>query len=93
LKIVNNIKTLVEKEVKYEKQTFKRRKRHVQKQALNYADYVNPVSMEKAIFTREQIGSMLKEEFNKHEKAIMAQMRFIGVPTEHELPLCIDQNR
>ena len=37
------------------------------------------------IYTREEIGKMSTDEFAKHEKAIMKQMKEKGIPTKREL--------
>ncbi len=44
-----------------------------------YATQVEP-------FTRENIGSMLSDEFSKNERAIMAQLKEYGIPSEKDLP-------
>ena len=82
-KIVNNIKVLAERKLNMQKIILT--KDGAKRQMLNWADYINPVSMKKEVYTREQIGKMSKAEFEKNEKAIMAQMKFIGVPTDYEL--------
>ncbi|MBR5555699.1 hypothetical protein IKU74_06795 [bacterium] len=51
--------------------------------------YANPLTGSNHIYTREEVGSMSKEEFAKHEKEIDAQIRvFKGtMPTNKDLEL------
>ncbi len=41
----------------------------------DYSDYTNPLTGNKRIFTREEIGAMSGNEFAKYEKEIMAQIK------------------
>jgi|GEM_PF-1926461 len=49
--------------------------------------YTNPITGDNRIFTREDVGQMSQEEFDKNEKAIMAQVRdFKGtMPTNEDM--------
>ena len=51
------------------------------KRILDYSSYINPISKKQELFTREDIGKMNSEEFNKNEEKIMMQMNSIGIPT------------
>ncbi|MDR1167720.1 MAG: hypothetical protein LBK53_02355 [Heliobacteriaceae bacterium] len=59
----------------------------IKSQILNYAEHVNPISGEKKVYTREEIGKMSSNEFAAKEKEIMIQMKFIGIPTEQEVKI------
>lgn len=48
----------------------------------DFSDFKNPELGTNKIFTREEIGNMTTEEFQKNEKAIEYQMKTIGVPTK-----------
>ncbi len=52
---------------------------------LDLSNYINPVSKEKEIFTREDIAKMSQKEFEQNEDKIMMQMNSIGVPTDEDL--------
>jgi len=47
--------------------------------------YINPLTGNNRIFTREDIGAMSKQDFAKHEIEIQAQMNTIGVPTNGDM--------
>ncbi len=53
---------------------------------INYSNYKNPILEHKEIFTREDIAKMSTKEYSKNEKAIMFQMKDIGIPFKNELP-------
>ena len=48
-------------------------------------EFYNPVSDDNRIFTRDEIGKMSLEEFQKNEDAIMYQYENLGVPYERQL--------
>jgi hypothetical protein len=52
---------------------------------LDLSNYINPISKEKEIFTREDIAKMTPKEFEQNGDKIMMQMNSIGVPTEADL--------
>lgn len=52
---------------------------------LDLSNYINPISKEKEIFTRENIAKMTPKEFEQNEDKIMMQMNSIGVPTDEDL--------
>lgn len=52
----------------------------------DYSNYKNPILEHSEIFTREDIAQMSTKEYSKNEKAIMAQMKDIGIPPNNELP-------
>ena len=56
-------------------------------QKLNYSGYLNPISGEDKIFTREAISQMTGDEYSGNESAIMAQLNSIGIPYESDLEL------
>ena len=56
-------------------------------QKLNYSGYLNPISGEDKIFTREAISQMTGDEYSGNENAIMAQLNSIGIPYESDLEL------
>lgn len=50
------------------------------------AGYTNPITGDNRIFTREDVGQMSQEEFDKNEKAIMAQLKDMnGLPTNGDM--------
>lgn len=50
------------------------------------AGYTNPVTGDNRIFTREDIGEMSQEEFDKNEKAIIAQLKDMnGLPANADM--------
>lgn len=51
----------------------------------NYAGYINPITGNGQIFSREDISAMSGEDYSKFEKAIDAQLNTIGIPTNNEL--------
>ena len=52
---------------------------------VDYSGYLNPVSGNSKIFSREVISQMTGDEYLANEPEIMAQLQSIGVPTENEL--------
>lgn len=52
---------------------------------VDYSGYLNPVSGNSKIFSREAISQMSGDEYSANEPEIMAQLQSIGVPTENEL--------
>jgi len=59
---------------------------------MDYSAYINPLTEENRVYTREEIANMSPEEFTKNEKAIMLQLKFIGIPTEHDIQVSNEQN-
>lgn len=59
---------------------------------LDLSNYINPISKEKEIFTREDIAKMTQKEFEQNEDKIMMQMNSIGVPTDDDLRTSQDQD-
>ena len=53
--------------------------------AEDYSGYLNPLSGNGKIFSREAISKMTGDEYLANEPEIMAQLQAIGVPTENEL--------
>lgn len=51
----------------------------------NYTGYINPITGNGQIFSREDIRTMSSEDYSKFEKAIDAQLNSIGIPTNSEL--------
>lgn len=52
---------------------------------VDYSGYLNPVSGNGKIFSREAISQMSGEEYSEKEAEIMAQLQTIGVPSESAL--------
>ena len=52
---------------------------------VDYSGYVNPVSGNSKLFSRELISQMSGDEYTANEPAIMAQLQAIGIPTDSEL--------
>ncbi len=50
-----------------------------------YLKFINTSEGVKQIFTREKIGKMSGDEFEKYEKRIHKQLNKIGIPTNGEL--------
>ncbi len=50
-----------------------------------YLTYLNPITNQKGIFTRETLQKMSNERFEFCEKAIMEQLKQIGIPKESAL--------
>jgi len=59
---------------------------------LDLSNYINPISKEKEIFTREDIAKMTPNEFEQNEDKIMMQMNSIGVPTDEDLRISQNQD-
>lgn len=59
---------------------------------LDLSNYINPISKEKEIFTRESIAKMTQKEFEQNEDKIMMQMNSIGVPTDEDLRISQNQD-
>ena len=53
--------------------------------APDYQAYVNPITNKNLIYTKEDINTMSDTEYEKHEKAIYAQMNTIGIPSQKSL--------
>ncbi len=51
----------------------------------SYSGYVNPITNDNQIYSREDIASMSLDEYSDNEKAIMAQLNSIGIPFNMEL--------
>lgn len=54
-------------------------------QEVDYSGYLNPISGNGKIFSREAISQMTGDEYLSNEPEIMAQLNSIGIPTENEL--------
>lgn len=54
---------------------------------VDYSGYVNPVTGDGKIFSREAISQMTSDEYTGNESAIMAQLKSIGIPYESDLEL------
>ena len=59
---------------------------------LDLKNYINPISNKKELFTREQIGQMNTDEYEKQEKKILMQLNSIGIPTKAELEFSLGQD-
>ncbi len=57
----------------------------IKPQAQDYSGYLNPVSGNSKLFSRELISQMSGDEYTANESAIMAQLQAIGIPTDNEL--------
>lgn len=57
----------------------------IKPQVQDYSGYVNPVSGNSKLFSRELISQMSGDEYTANESAIMAQLQAIGIPTDNEL--------
>ena len=57
----------------------------IKPQAQDYSGYVNPVSGNSKLFSRELISQMSGDEYTANESAIMAQLQATGIPTDNEL--------
>ncbi len=53
---------------------------------IDFKNFKNPENGKNLIYTRQDIDKMSSDEFSKHEKAIYAQMRSIGIPPKNEVP-------
>ena len=62
------------------------------KRILDLANYINPISNKKEIFTREDIGKMTTKEYEENEKKIMLQMNSVGIPTDEDLKFSKEQD-
>lgn len=51
-----------------------------------FKNYKNSETGKEEIYTREDIAKMSSNEYSRNEKAIMSQMREIGIPNKNELP-------
>lgn len=51
----------------------------------DYSKYVNPVSKNRHIYTREELDKMTTYEFSKNEKVIMQQLKDVGIPYKTEI--------
>lgn len=54
---------------------------------VDYSGYVNPVTGDGKIFSREAISQMSGDEYTGNESAVMAQLKSIGIPYESDLEL------
>ena len=54
---------------------------------VDYSGYVNPVTGDGKIFSREAISQMTGDEYTGNESAIMAQLKSIGIPYDSDLDL------
>ena len=54
---------------------------------VDYSGYVNPVTGDGKIFSREAISQMTGDEYTGNESAIMAQLKSIGIPYDSDLEL------
>lgn len=59
---------------------------------MDYSAYINPLTEENKVYTREEIANMSSEEFMKNEKAIMLQLKFIGIPAENDIQISSEQD-
>lgn len=66
-------------------QLIKTKNGNYKKLILNLANYINPISNKKEIFTREDISKMSTKKFEQNEQKIMMQMNSIGIPTDNDL--------
>lgn len=57
----------------------------IKPQAQDYSGYLNPVSGNSKLFSRELVSQMSGDEYTANEPAIMAQLHAIGIPTNSEL--------
>lgn len=53
--------------------------------SINYSGYANPITGTGKIYSREDIDAMSNAEFSEVEKAINAQMKSIGIPSNIDL--------
>ena len=58
-----------------------------QSHQVDYSGYVNPVTGDGKIFSREAISQMTGDEYTGNESAIMAQLKSIGIPYDSDLEL------
>ena len=58
-----------------------------QQQESKLSGYTNPLTGSSRIFTREDIDAMSTGEYSEFEKAIMAQLNSIGVPSNSDMEL------
>lgn len=56
-------------------------------QPSDYSKFVNPVTGEAKIFTRDDIGRMSQQEYADNKNAIEAQMSKIGLPKSSEVKI------
>ena len=54
---------------------------------VDYSGYVNPITGDGKIFSREAISQMTGDEYTGNESAIMAQLKSIGIPYDSDLEL------
>ena len=54
---------------------------------VDYSGYVNPVTGDGKIFSRDAISQMTGDEYTGNESAIMAQLKSIGIPYDSDLEL------
>src|SRR5574344_954073 len=73
-------------------QSIKTKNGDYKKLILDLANYINPISKQKEIFTREDIGKMPTKEFEQNEQKIMMQMNSIGIPTDNDVKISSNQN-
>jgi len=59
---------------------------------LDLKNYVNPISGEKEIFTKESIGQMTTNEYSKQEEKIMMQLNSIGIPSVEDVKYSMAQD-
>ena len=52
---------------------------------IDYTGYVNPVSGDGKIYSRDEIAKLTTDEYIKLEPEIISQLNTIGIPTEKEL--------
>lgn len=52
---------------------------------VSYSGYVNPITNNRQIYSREDIDSMSLDKYSNNESAIMAQLKLIGIPSDIEL--------
>ena len=60
---------------------------------VDYSGYVNPVTGDGKIFSREAISQMTGDEYTGNESAIMAQLKSIGIPYDSDLELCNENKK
>ena len=58
-------------------------KQNQQKQEIK--KFVNPVTGDSKIFTREKLSKMNSKDFTKNEQAIFAQLNTLGIPSQSEV--------
>ena len=58
----------------------------------NIKKFINPVTGDSTIFTREKLSKMDSDEFTKNEQAIFAQLNTLGIPSQKEVNKAVYNN-